>query len=575
MNRSINDVTIPNGLREMLEGFVQTVILSKIKSRDLYKYAYQYFREYYLSNKTSTKINISDDIMDNPTEESIRVAYENLDEYENRCMTRAVLFGDTFNPEIEKLNLPKIKNEKSFEEYDFLRQSIPKTLPFRALDYEQIEQVIQHFELYHVKSEQILMREKEQGDYFYLIQTGIYEALINDKQVKIYNNEGSFGELALLYNQTRLATIRALTDGKLWRMNREIFSQVVRFVAFKKRQRHLEFIKKCQILQNMNEKEMLDVADALKYEEYKRGDTIIYEGDLADAMYFVKSGSVEIRIRESSNKSDYIVVKICQPGDYFGERALLYNERRAATAVAIIHCQLLVLDRADFNRLLGSAKDVLKRKAKHYKTIKKKNKKNQAGATNCSYSNRKMNETSIISEQWLNEIQFGNVGAALFIIAYIGFYGFGIMSFFIQQLKETQRQRADLPAYFLKTLWDVPSKNKLFEELADVERLKKIFRCYFVDHESYTSLTNDELQALVDERAYACAVKYREKLRRLHLSHTDYCLDTIDRLSHVENIFQEQISKSLTLIRTTNMKRSIEYLKEEESDERLLSISVV
>jgi CRP-like cAMP-binding protein len=101
--------------------------------------------------------------------------------------------------------------------------------------------------------------------------------------VYVDNNEGSFGELALLYHQPRSATIRAITDGKLWRMNRDIFSIVARFVAFKKRQRHLEFIKKCQILQNMNEKEMLDVADALKSEEYKRGDIIIREGDLADA----------------------------------------------------------------------------------------------------------------------------------------------------------------------------------------------------------------------------------------------------------------------------------------------------
>jgi cAMP-dependent protein kinase regulator len=211
---------------------------------------------------------------------------------------------------------------------------------------------------------------------------------LQNKVLYLDNNEGSFGELALLYHQPRLATIRALTDGKLWRMNREIFSKVARFVAFKKRQRHLEFIKNCQILQSINEKEMLDVADALKSEEYKRGDTIIREGDVADAsnkhfllmmiylkqyilVYFVKSGSVEIRIRDSSNKSDYVIVKTCQPGDYFGERALLYNERRAATAVATMHCQLLVLDRADFNRLLGSAKDVLKRNAEHYKTVVK------------------------------------------------------------------------------------------------------------------------------------------------------------------------------------------------------------
>jgi len=186
MNPNTIDITIPNGLREMLEDFVRSVVSSKIKSRDLYKYAYQYFREYDLSNKPSTEANVNnDDVMDDKTEESMRAAFENLDEYENRRRTRPVLFGDTFNPEIEKLDLPQITNEKSPEEHHFLQQSIPTTLPFRALDYEQIEEVIQHFESYYVKSSQILMREKEEGDYFYLIQTGIYEALIDDKQVKI------------------------------------------------------------------------------------------------------------------------------------------------------------------------------------------------------------------------------------------------------------------------------------------------------------------------------------------------------------------------------------------------------
>jgi hypothetical protein len=73
-----------------------------------------------------------------------------------------------------------------------------------------------------------------------------------------------------------------------------------------------------------------------------------------------------------------------------------------------------------------------------------------------------MNVTSIVKDQWLNEIQFGNVGAVLFIIGYIGFYGLGIIIFFGHQLKEIQRQRFELPAYFLKTLWDVPNKNKLY-----------------------------------------------------------------------------------------------------------------
>ena len=73
-----------------------------------------------------------------------------------------------------------------------------------------------------------------------------------------------------------------------------------------------------------------------------------------------------------------------------------------------------------------------------------------------------MNVTLTLQEPWLTDIQYGNVGAALFIIAYIGFYGLGIICLFAQQLKETQRQRYELPAYFLKTLWDVPNKNKLY-----------------------------------------------------------------------------------------------------------------
>ena len=73
-----------------------------------------------------------------------------------------------------------------------------------------------------------------------------------------------------------------------------------------------------------------------------------------------------------------------------------------------------------------------------------------------------MNLTSLVQEPWLNDIQFGNPGAALFIIAYIGFYGLGIICVFGQQLKETQRSRYELPAHFLKTLWDVPNKNKLY-----------------------------------------------------------------------------------------------------------------
>lgn len=48
--------------------------------------------------------------------------------------------------------------------------------------------------------------------------SGTYDIFVDDKNVGQYVNSGSFGELALMYNMPRAATIVATTDGVLWAM---------------------------------------------------------------------------------------------------------------------------------------------------------------------------------------------------------------------------------------------------------------------------------------------------------------------------------------------------------------------
>ena len=115
------------------------------------------------------------------------------------------------------------------------------------------------------------------------------------------------------------------------------------------------------------------------------------------------------------------------------------------------------------------------------------------------------------------------------------------------------------------------------EELSDVDRLKRIFRGYFADHETYSSIGHDDLQAIVDERAHACALKYREKLRRLHLSHTDYYLDTIQHLVDRVSIPNASDDAPAVLPLTPMATRShlMHYSRRQECDHRVLSITVV
>ena len=56
-----------------------------------------------------------------------------------------------------------------------------------------------------------------------------------NKFLKTYHSGEAFGELALLYNAPRAATIIAKTEAKLWQLDRNTFNYIVKEAATKKR----------------------------------------------------------------------------------------------------------------------------------------------------------------------------------------------------------------------------------------------------------------------------------------------------------------------------------------------------
>lgn len=80
------------------------------------------------------------------------------------------------------------------------------------------------------------------------------------------------------------------------------------------------------------------------------GEVLFMRGDEGDALYGVLSG--RIRISNSSIAGKEVVLSIMQPGDVFGEMALLDGGDRTADAEAIGATELMVLRRADFLRLM-------------------------------------------------------------------------------------------------------------------------------------------------------------------------------------------------------------------------------
>jgi voltage-gated potassium channel len=85
----------------------------------------------------------------------------------------------------------------------------------------------------------------------------------------------------------------------------------------------------------------------------RQGETIAEKGDVADKMYFISDGEVEIRLEH-----DQIYLG---EGSFFGELALINQTRRTAKVVAYSECQLLVLE-ADALKNLMDKDESLARK---------------------------------------------------------------------------------------------------------------------------------------------------------------------------------------------------------------------
>lgn len=95
--------------------------------------------------------------------------------------------------------------------------------------------------------------------------------------MKVYYPGESFGELALLYNAPRAATIKAKTDVVLFSLDRECFNGIVKDAAVKKREKYDEFLSKVDLLSTMDAYERSKIADALKPVRVGKGEYVVKE----------------------------------------------------------------------------------------------------------------------------------------------------------------------------------------------------------------------------------------------------------------------------------------------------------
>mmetsp|Transcript_19335 Transcript_19335/g.60784 ORF Transcript_19335/g.60784 Transcript_19335/m.60784 type:complete len:238 (+) Transcript_19335:875-1588(+) len=220
-----------------------------------------------------------------------------------------------------------------------------------------------------VQTGESVIEQGSVGSMFYIIEWGSFEVFMSSDDVSppgIKVGElgpgDSFGELALLYNCPRAATVVAREGCVLWQLDRGTFNHIVRDASRQKREMHDEFLAHVPLLESLGKYERSQIADALQQEAVAAGTVVIDQGKEGSRFYLVEEGELSAQKLEPGASAPKEVLAY-KRGDYFGELALLQDDVRAASVVARTDAKLLWVDRKVFERLLGSLKDVMKEKA--------------------------------------------------------------------------------------------------------------------------------------------------------------------------------------------------------------------
>lgn len=240
-------------------------------------------------------------------------------------------------------------------------------LMFQNLDKEQKIAVIKMMHREEVKSGDYVIKQGDtNATTFYVVDSGSFSFHVDEQKIDYTGEVGAcFGELALMYDAPRAASVVANQDSVVWVITRQAFRKAVREMHKSNSRRNMEFLRSVELLKSLLSAELALVDAALEEKTYKRGTTIFKQGDKGSRFYIIKKGVA--RWEKQSDSDDPEQGQLTQ-GQYFGELALIKNANRAATISASTDLVTLELARSDFVTLLGPLDEIMSGRAeKQYK----------------------------------------------------------------------------------------------------------------------------------------------------------------------------------------------------------------
>ena len=304
-------------------------------------------------------------------------------------VTQQVTFDQPVLAPLEALKrvLSKPAKERTTKALQFLLNFTKGIKFFTELGEEAHYQCCLHMTYNFTSAGEVLFHQGDLGAEFFVVLSGRCGVLISDEggnfsEVLTYQTGDSFGELALMKNQPRAATILCRSDCHFGVLNREEFLRIIGKLKEAKLQRKTDFLQKFSFFQHWTKSSLLRLSYHFLERSYKRKQLVFTSGDDPTEVYFITKGEFQLMQtlhlqgaanalnQRRKNLTVHAEVTVLTVDQCFGEEDILDGNSRKFSCMCRSEVgEVLVLSKEDFvKRVNGEETINLIKKMKDRKT---------------------------------------------------------------------------------------------------------------------------------------------------------------------------------------------------------------
>jgi CRP-like cAMP-binding protein/Pyruvate/2-oxoacid:ferredoxin oxidoreductase delta subunit len=235
---------------------------------------------------------------------------------------------------------------------------------FPQFSEDDCEYLIENSNILTIPAGTAVCREGEYGDTSFAIMKGEVEICINadgheNLTLALLEEGNIFGEMAALSGQPRNATVTAKDELTVLEIPPKTLKGLMKkSQGFKDSLENLyseravhTYLRKVPFFAKLSPTVLEQLENRVKLLTYKQGDIIFREGEVGNSLYIIRSGFVKVSKKQEDKEK--IIAYICH-GNYFGEMALVEDEKRSATISAFTKTEVIQVLKDDFNDLIKS-----------------------------------------------------------------------------------------------------------------------------------------------------------------------------------------------------------------------------